>query len=360
MSVDRRLLQRALDTLDDVIYVYDERNRLVYWNQRLNDLYGLSDAELDGMAAAEFFGSPDQSAVEAAIEEIYETGETVVEAWSQTTEGPVRFELTGRLLTDDGEVAGFAGIGRDVTERYEQAGRLSEQNDRLAEAADLLAHDLRNPLSVASGHLELARDRGRTESLDSVAAAHERIERIIADVRLATREGGLSTDIRPTDIAAVAREAWEYVDTADAVFEAPATFRLDADPDRLLGLFENLFRNAVEHGSTGNQNAERSDDSVEHGSTSNRTQSDDAVEHGGSSDDTPVTVRLETTADGFAVEDDGPGIDPDVRDRIFDPGVSGTASGTGFGLYIVHTIAAAHGWDVTVTEGDGGARFEFA
>jgi len=324
MSVDGRLLQRALDTLDDVIYIYDDRNRLVYWNQRLNDLYGLSDAELDGMAAAEFFGSPDQSAVEAAIDEIYETGETVVEAWSQTTEGPVRFELTGRLLTDDGEVAGFAGIGRDVTERYEQAGRLSEQNDRLAEAADLLAHDLRNPLSVASGHLELARDRGQTESLDSVAAAHERIERIIADVRLATREGGLSTDIRPTDIAAVAREAWEYVDTGDAVFESPETLLLDAD--RLLGLFENLFRNSMEHGRA---------------------------------DDTPVTVRLETTADGFAVEDDGPGIDPDVRDRIFDPGVSGTAGGTGFGLYIVHTIAAAHGWDVTVTEGDGGARFEF-
>ena len=123
MAVDGRVLRRALDTLDDVIYIYDETARLVYWNRRLNELYGLSDAELDGMPATEFFDPAEQSVIEAAIDEIHETGETVVEAWSPTTEGPVRFELTGRLLTD-GEVIGFAGIGRDVTERYEQAGQL--------------------------------------------------------------------------------------------------------------------------------------------------------------------------------------------------------------------------------------------
>ncbi|MBX0304298.1 sensor histidine kinase [Haloarcula salinisoli] len=329
MSVEGDVVERALDTLDDVIYIYDETARLVYWNQRLNELYGLSDAELDGMAATEFFGPADRPAVEAALDEIRETGETTVEAVSQTTEGPVRFELTGRQLTDeDGEVIGFAGIGRDVTERYEQAGQLSQHNERLAEFADLLAHDIRNPLSVASGHLALARD-GDVGSLDAIEAAHERIDRIITDIRLATREGTLATDIEPTDIAWVAREAWEYVDTDDAVFEGPEEFRLDADADRLLRLFENLFRNAIEHGQT--------------------------------DDETPVTVRLEATADGFAVEDDGPGIDAAVRDQVFDPGVSDAAGGTGFGLYIVRTIATAHGWDVSVTEAaSGGARFEFA
>jgi len=73
-----------------------------------------------------------------------------------------------------------------------------------------------------------------------------------------------------------------------------------------------------------------------------------------------MTVRLEATADGFAVEDDGPGIDPAVRDQVFDPGVSDADGGTGFGLYIVRTIATAHGWEVVGTEtAGGGARFEF-
>jgi len=328
MSVEGDVLERALDTLDDVIYIYDERDRLVYWNQRLNELYDLSDAELDGMAATDFFGPAYQPTVEAALDEIRETGETVVEAVSPTVEGPVRFELTGRRLTDDdGEVLGFAGIGRDVTERYAQAGQLSKQNERLAEFADLLAHDIRNPLSVASGHLALARDGDLEGSLDAIEAAHERIDRIITDIRLATREGTLATDIEPTDIARVAREAWEYVDTEDAVFGGPDELRLDADADRLLRLFENLFRNSVEHGR--------------------------------GSDGTPVTVRLVATAEGFAVEDDGPGIDPDVGNRAFDPGVTDATGGTGFGLYIVRTIAAAHGWEVAVTDAaGGGARFE--
>ncbi len=328
MSVEGAVLRRALDTLDDVFYIYDETGGLVYWNQRLNELYGLSDAELDGTTATAFFEAADRPAIEAAIDEIRQTGETVVEAWGQTTEGRVRFELSGRQLTDgDGEVVGFAGIGRDVTERYEQAGQLSQHNERLAEFADLLAHDLRNPLSVASGHLALAREGNGEGSLDAIEGAHDRIGRIITDIRLATREGTLATDIRSTDIGAVAREAWEYVDTDDAVFEGPDDLRLDADGDRLLRLFENIFRNAMEHG--------RSDDGT-------------------------VTVRLDATADGFAVEDDGPGIDPAVRERIFDPNVSDAAGGTGLGLYIVHTIATAHGWDVAVTDAaGGGARFEF-
>lgn len=328
MSVEGAVLRRALDTLDDVVYIYDDTGGLVYWNQRLNELYGLSDAELDGTTATAFFEAADRPAVEAAIDEIRQTGETVVEAWGQTTEGRVRFELSGRLLADDdGEVLGFAGIGRDVTERYEQAGQLSRQNDRLAEFADLLAHDLRNPLSVASGHLALAREGDGEGSLDAIEAAHDRIERIITDIRLAAQEGALATDIEPTDIARVAREAWEYVDTEGALFEGPDTLPFDADADRLLRLFENLFRNAIEHG--------RANDGT-------------------------VTVRLDATADGFAVEDDGPGIDPAVRERIFDPNVSDAPGGTGFGLYIVDTIATAHGWDVAVTDAaGGGARFEF-
>jgi PAS domain S-box-containing protein len=330
MSVKGGILQQALDTLDDVIYIYDQRDRLVYWNQRLNEIYGLSDAELSGMAATDFFGPDDRLAVEAALDEIRETGETTVEAVSPTVDGPVRFELTGRRLTDeDGAMIGFAGIGRDVTERSEQAGQLSQQNERLAEFADLLAHDIRNPLSVASGHLALARDGDLEASLDAIEAAHERIDRIITDIRLATREGALATDIDGLDVARVAREAWEYVDTEDAVFEGPDELRLEADADRLLRLFENLFRNSIEHGQSG--------------------------------EDTPVTVRLEATADGFAVTDDGPGIDPAIRDQVFDPGVTDIRGGTGFGLYIVRTIATAHGWDVAVTDAaGGGARFEFA
>jgi two-component system OmpR family sensor kinase len=56
---------------------------------------------------------------------------------------------------------------------------------------------------------------------------------------------------------------------------------------------------------------------------------------------------------------DGPGIDSDDRERIFDVGYTDHEDGTGFGLPIVRRIADAHGWSIRLTEGSaGGARFE--
>ena len=331
MDVAESVLRGALDTLEDVVYIYGTDGGLVYWNERLNELFGLSDAELSGMTPPEFFEADDHRAIEAAIAEVFDTGETVIEAWGQTTEGRIRFELTGRLVHDAaGAAVGFAGVGRDVTERYEQAKSLQRQNDRLGEFADILAHDLRNPLSVASGHLALLDDDAAdadVASVDAIAAAHERIDRIIADVRLAACEGVVVTDPESVDIGAVAAEAWDYVDTGDATFEGPSSLPSQGDADRLVRLFENLFRNAVDHGPT----------------------------------DRAVSVRLEPTDGGFAVEDTGPGIDPADRERVFEAGVSDSDEGTGFGLYIVRSIASAHGWDVSVTDSEsGGARFEFA
>ena len=80
-----------------------------------------------------------------------------------------------------------------------------------------------------------------------------------------------------------------------------------------------------------------------------------SLEHGGET----VTVTIGDIDRGFYVEDDGPGIPPEERDRVFDAGYSTNSEGTGFGLSIVSDVAEAHGWNVTVTEGrSGGARFE--
>jgi signal transduction histidine kinase len=88
-------------------------------------------------------------------------------------------------------------------------------------------------------------------------------------------------------------------------------------------LFENLFRNAVNHG-------------------------------GGE-----VTVTVAEIADGFYVADDGAGIPDEERDDIFEAGYSTADDGTGFGLAIVKEIVEAHSWEIRVTDSEtGGTRFE--
>ena len=64
--------------------------------------------------------------------------------------------------------------------------------------------------------------------------------------------------------------------------------------------------------------------------------------------------------EGFYVEDDGEGVPHERREEVFDYGYTTDETGSGFGLSIVSTVAEAHGWGVSVEEGEeGGARFEF-
>jgi signal transduction histidine kinase len=163
------------------------------------------------------------------------------------------------------------------------------------------------------------------------------------------------TDREPVALPEVIQRGWDTVETADAALQVDVHATVPADESRLRQLLENLFRNAVEHGST-SPPSRAPEDAVEHGSTSPASQAQqDPAEHDGSD----VTVRVGPLDDGFYVADDGPGIPSEDRERVFESGYSTSEDGTGFGLAIVREIADAHGWDVDVCESEaGGARFE--
>jgi signal transduction histidine kinase len=225
-----------------------------------------------------------------------------------------------------------------VTDLTQQVNHHRTRANRLERVASVTAHDLRNPLDVAKIRLEAARDTGESVHFENVEEALDRIQRIIQNVL--SVGGG---EIDPSDAVVldeIAEAAWSTVETADATLvleDDMPTIRSDAD--RLQQIFENLFRNAVEHASTTSQ-----------------PEADDAVEHGS----TDVTVTVGSLADGFYVADDGAGIPAAERDRVFEPGYSTAETNTGLGLAIVQQIAENHGWQVDSTSSAaGGARFEF-
>ena len=239
----------------------------------------------------------------------------------------------------------------------QQTERLQTQNERLDRFASIVSHDLRNPLEVASGHLELV--ESDDDHLDRVAAMHERMDDLLDDLLTLAREGDRATDSEPVDLASVAERCWHSVETDGAALDVTGTLSLAADSSGLRQLLENLYRNAMEHGST-SPRSHAPEDAVEHGSTghADADSSADSVEHS-TTDEQSITIRVGPLEDGFFVEDDGPGIPPAIRDRIFEPGFSTGDDGTGYGLSIVSEIADAHGWSVSATESDsGGARFE--
>jgi len=257
------------------------------------------------------------------------------------TDRPEAFAETEREVVEElGETVQYsleAVTTRETLERREAS--LQEKTERLSTFASVVGHDLRNPLAVASGNLELAETDGSAR-LDAVETALERMSDMIDDVLALARGGQRSVTVEPVPLAGATDAAWATVETGAATLSGPAGEVIYADPSQLQRLLENLFRNAVEHGSTGN-----------------RSEADDAVEHGGPG----VEVLVEVTDDGFAVADDGPGLSQSDGEDVFELGVTGSASGTGLGLAIVENIADAHGWSVTVGESEaGGARFEFS
>ncbi|WP_202614487.1 sensor histidine kinase [Halostella litorea] len=229
--------------------------------------------------------------------------------------------------------AGFgATVGVYSVRLQRTNAELESKNEQMDRFASVVSHDLRNPLNVATGYLALAAEERDDD--DHVVAASESLDRmdaLIDDLLLLAREGDPVGELEPVALETLCVQCWDAVETNDATLSVDTTRTVRADRSRLRQLFENLFRNAVEHGSPGDSHARR----------------------GG------LTVTVGDLADGFYVADDGPGIPDRIRENAFDEGVSGSETGTGLGLSIVAQVAEGHGWDVHIAESaDGGARIE--
>ena len=225
-------------------------------------------------------------------------------------------------LADD-SFRGTAMAFHDVTTQAEQERLLERQYEQLERLVETISHDLRNPLLAAQGNLELARESVQQPALADADAALERLDILIDELVTMARVGRRVREAEDTSLATVTEKAWQPFDSSEASFELVADRTLRGDEPRLVRLFENLFRNAFEHGP----------------------------------DD--VTIRVGATDEGFYVADDGDGVPADVRGQIFEHGFTTADDGTGLGLSIVAEIVAAHDWSIEVGDSEaGGARFD--
>lgn len=223
--------------------------------------------------------------------------------------------------------------------------------DALEEVAQVLSHDLSNLLVIAQSSLELARrNDGDDEHVERTAAILENADELVDDVVTLARTGQQAADVEPTPLKPVAERAWQSVGAPGATLEIEGSDAIAADQGWLRLLLENLFQNAVEHGSPDVDPTLR----VEAGDGS----SADARSADGGSPAVTVEVGLlrRDGAAGFYVADDGPGFSPDDPDRPFESGFTTEEERSGLGLTIVRRIADAHGWTAELTESAAGGE----
>ena len=319
--------RQIIEAVPALVLALDANGRVALWNLRLE--------EVSGFCRQEMIGQPGDSLIG--------TGGVRALATKGGSERLVRWE-TARVSSDVGassETWTYA-VGADVTSEQEMLRR-TLRAERLAAVGTLaagLAHEVRNPLNSAALQLQvlrrrLARGDSTPQVLDGVAALVEdeirRLERLVNDFLSFARPRPI--ELRPTVLEGLCEEVVELIRpeaeaarVAVTLEIAPGLPILQADPERLRQVLQNLMRNALE-----------------------------AMPGGGR-----LTVRVRPV-EGFVeldVADTGQGFVGDAP--VFDAFFTTKPKGTGLGLSIVHRIVTDHGGTVRVRSRPGDTCFTVA
>jgi PAS domain S-box-containing protein len=326
----KEFFSTILDHSSDFVMIVDEMGEISYVSPAIERVMGYTQEEIKGINAFEFTHPEDMEAATESLTAVINnpTEEHSVEFRAQHDDGSwLWLEVRGRNLLDDSIIEGVMVNVRDITERKQRESDLEQRTERLEDITRFLSHDLNNQLAIISGRINLAKEELKKEHLEAAEQVTHRIEEMVEKAMMLADDREDALNETTVKLSTVVEACWTSIDQTEATLQIEDDVTVTADKNRFKRLIENLFWNAVEHG--GN--------------------------------DVTLTVGTLDKDTGFFIEDDGPGIDAENHDRIFDSEYTTSDSGTGFGLSIVQQIAELHGWLVTIEESDeGGARFEFS
>ncbi|MXR52835.1 PAS domain S-box protein [Halovenus sp. WSH3] len=313
---------------------------LIYVNDGFEEITGYDSEEMLGRNCRFLQGPETAEEPVARMREAIENEEAVrvelrnyrkngEQFWSEVTLAP--------LHTENGEVTHYVGFQQDITRRKEYEETLEQQRDDLGVLNEMVRHDIRNDLQVALASMELLQagegdDEQITAAIESIqqAIGLTNIARELAEVMLDTE-----TDHHPIELRSVLLSEVEDVRSTapDATITVAGTVpSVRVRANELLGsVFRNLLTNALKHGE----------------------QSAPTVQLSAAVSDGEVIVT---------VDDNGPGVPEDARERLFDRGWTGASDGgTGMGLHIVERVVESYGGTVALADeentGLGGASF---
>ena len=333
------------------IFMLDTDGHVTSWNVGAERTKGWTAAEVIGQHFRIFYPAEQQEArhPEHELEVAAREGVYQEEGWRVRKDGSRfwAFVTITKVVDEDGHHVGFAKVTRDHTERMQMLEQRAQYADALAEANTRLerangelaaaaeeqsrflavtAHELRSPVGVlsASGRMlgenwERLDPAEREEVLAGMQSSAAGLQRLLGDLLTSSRlqAATLAIDLADRDLSEVLAPALQRLRVAhpDAVIESElgAGVRAVVDADRLAQIVDNLVANAVAYGRS--------------------------------------PIHVSTREDGdvaeLTVRDAGPGVPPELRDRLFERFATRGGPGTGLGLHIVRELARALGGEAT-------------
>ena len=317
------------ESAQDFIYIIDENDIILYLNRFAAESVGRTPEALIGKHRSELFPLQESERQYRNIRSVFSTGKPFKiesnlplpggERWTDTLLVPLR----GR----NNEITGVMGITRDITQRKKTEEALAVTNRKLNLLSSITRHDILNQLMALRTYLELSLDYSTDPVLTDIITKEQGIAEVIDEQITFTR------DYRQMGVTA---PSWQEIDkvipwTLQPLMTPSVTVSVNcphlevfADP-----MLEKVFYNLV----------------------------DNAIRYGGKSL-SRISIGYTENEDGLdlTVEDNGQGIAPDNKEKIFERGFG---QNTGFGLFLSREILAITGMTITETGISGsGARFE--
>jgi two-component system sensor kinase FixL len=339
---DRDEVERALrasearwraivDSAVDGIIVIDARGLIEAFNAAAVRMFGYEERDVLGRNVSLLMPSPFREQHDAYIERYLATGEQKIIGIGREVTGLKKDGSTFPVHLSVGEILiegerKFTGILHDLTQRVRMETRLREQAALtiLGEMAAVVAHEVKNPLTGIRGAIQVIGGRLPAGSKDAaivrdIVARIDALNELMKDLLLFARPPQLH--VGSVDLAALAKVV------ADLVRQDPALndIHIDVaggappilgDPELIKIVLQNLLLNAAH------------------------------AMHGHGTID--VSISCDTATCAVAVRDAGPGIPPDIRERLFTPFFTTKARGTGLGLVTARRLVETHGGTIAI------------
>jgi two-component system sensor kinase FixL len=354
-------LRSILETAPDAIVVIDEKGQMLSFSASAERMFGYLEEEVLGENVSMLMPSPDREQHDGYLERYMRTGERRIIGIGRVLTARKRDGSTFPIELSVGEARigkdrVFTGFIRDLTERQQVELRVHDLQSDLAHVARVsemgtlatsLAHELNQPLTAIANYVEAARDMLGTipdeqtletlrEALSETASQSVRAGQIVRRLRDFISRGETERRIESlrrlvTEASALALVGSGGQDLEVEVRLNPAADRVLVDRIQIQQVILNLIRNAIE-----------------------------AMEDQPNS---RLHITSERDNDGMlcvTVADNGPGLAPEIEERLFEPFRSTKESGLGLGLSISATIVEAHGGKIWADRSKlGGTAFHF-
>jgi len=344
VGANESFVRTVLAAMLDPLVAIDSYGSILAASDSVERVLGWKPAELLGQNIKVLIPDPHHGKHDGYLAHYRETGETSI--LNRTREFDVRCK-SGALLACDLSVARgqlpdgsavFIGTFRDVTERkraQRQETAMLRALAAIGEQAAVLAHEIKNPITAVNLALRAVADQlGEDQQaiLEDLVARMRRLEELMRRTLsfakpLELRREALDAHKLLADTIAHLRTELEKGGAVARALPAAQEVRLAGDAHHIEEVLANLIRNAVEAKGLGAH----------------------------------ITLSAESEESGWVrihVDDDGPGIPPELRPNLFKPFTTTKRKGTGLGLAICKKIVEEHGGTIAIEDAPmGGARF---